>query len=200
MNMQASKYRLYYKKSATNTDAQKGGIHMEYWDVCNACGDRTGQIRPKGAFFGPGEYHPAMEAWIKNSRGEILIQQRSVECEILPGAWGLTTGRMIAGESTQQGCIREIREELGLCVTHSQIQFLKRIPRGELLWDIYLVQDDTPSERLQLQAAEVAQAKWTSPRAFRFLLETGKLFWYPEIEEILSMVERHARTGQHKIG
>ncbi len=84
---------------------------MEYWEVCNACGDRTGQIRPKGAFFGPGEYHPAMEAWIKNSRGEILIQQRSVECEILPGAWGLTTGRMIAGESTQQGCIREIREE-----------------------------------------------------------------------------------------
>lgn len=53
---------------------------MEYWEVCNACGDRTGQIRPKGAFFGPGEYHPAMEAWIKNSRGEILIQQRSVEC------------------------------------------------------------------------------------------------------------------------
>ncbi len=78
---------------------------------------------PKAPFFGPGEYHPAMEAWIKNSRGEILIQQRSVECEILPGAWGLTTGRMIAGESTQQGCIREIREELGLCVTPSQIQF-----------------------------------------------------------------------------
>ena len=173
---------------------------MEYWEVCNACGDRTGQIRPKGAFFGPGEYHPAMEAWIKNSRGEILIHQRSVECEILPGAWGLTTGRMIAGESTQQGCIREIREELGLCVTPSQIQFLKRIPRGELLWDIYLVQDDTPSERLQLQAAEVAQAKWVSPRTFRFLLETGKLFWYPEIEEILSMVERHTKTGQHKIG
>lgn len=21
---------------------------MEYWEVCNACGDRTGQIRPKG--------------------------------------------------------------------------------------------------------------------------------------------------------
>ena len=101
---------------------------MEYWEVCNACGDRTGQIRPKGAFFGPGEYHPAMEAWIKNSRGEILIQQRSVECEILPGAWGLTTGRMIAGESTQQGCIREIREELGLCVTPSQIQFFKKDP------------------------------------------------------------------------
>lgn len=26
---------------------------MEYWEVCNACGDRTGQIRPKGAFSGP---------------------------------------------------------------------------------------------------------------------------------------------------
>ena len=162
---------------------------MEYWDVCNVYGDRTGQIRPKGAFFEPGEYHPAMEAWIKNSRGEILIQQRSAQCEILPGVWGLTTGRMIAGENTEQGCIREIREELGLCVTLSQIQFLKRIPRGELLWDIYLVPDDTPMERFQLQAEEVARAKWVSPIAFRTLLETGKLFRYPEIEEILSLVE-----------
>ena len=154
---------------------------------------------PKAPFSGPVNITRRWKHGIKNSRGEILIQQRSVECEILPGAWGLTTGRMIAGESTQQGCIREIREELGLCVTPLKFNF-KRIPRGELLWDIYLVQDDTPSERLQLQAAEVAQAKWVSPRTFRFLLETGKLFWYPEIEEILSMVERHTKTGQHKIG
>lgn len=132
---------------------------MEYWDVCNRDGIRTSRIRPKGAVFASGEYHPAMEAWIVNSRGEILIQQRIMQCEILPGMWGLTTGRMLAGESTEQGCIREIRQELGVCVSPSQIRFLKTIPRGELLWDLYLVHNDTTIGELTLQAEEVAQAK-----------------------------------------
>lgn len=41
---------------------------MEYWDVCDQEGNRSGQTRPKGSAFAPGEYHPAMEAWIVNSR------------------------------------------------------------------------------------------------------------------------------------
>lgn len=165
---------------------------MEYWDVCDQEGNRSGQIRPKGSAFAPGEYHPAMEAWIVNSRGEILIQQRSMQCEILPGVWGLTTGRMLAGESTLQGCVREIREELGVCVCPAQIRFLRRIPRGELLWDIYLVHKDVSIGELTLQGEEVAQARWISPSDFLDLLKSGGLFRYPEIEEILSLVE----TGQ----
>lgn len=82
-----------------------------------------------------------------------------MQCEILPGMWGLTTGRMLAGESTEQGCIREIRQELGVCVSPSQIRFLKTIPRGELLWDLYLVHNDATIGELTLQAEEVAQAK-----------------------------------------
>ena len=106
---------------------------MEYWNVYDRSGRWTGRTVPKGTPFGPGEYHPAMEAWIVNGRGELLIQQRSRDCEILPGIWGMTTGRMTApppskegrplsapeadrGETTLEGCIREIREELGIQV------------------------------------------------------------------------------------
>ena len=49
---------------------------MEYWEVCNAATEPA-KSAPR-RLFRAGEYHPAMEAWIKNSRGEILIQQRSV--------------------------------------------------------------------------------------------------------------------------
>lgn len=174
---------------------------MEYWDVCDQTGKRSGQIRPEGASYSPGEYHPAMEAWIVNSRGEILIQQRSARCEILPGVWGLTTGRMLAGETTAQGCVREIREELGIRVSPEELRFLRRIPRGELLWDIYAVhKDETPGE-LILQKEEVAQVRWVSPACFRKLLESGCLFRYPEIEAILSLVEaahaaRNIKTGR----
>ncbi len=97
---------------------------MEYWDVCDQNGRRTGAIRPKGASYAAGEFHPAIEAWVINSRSEILIQQRSMQCEILPGVWALTTGRMLAGEGTAQGCIRELREELGITVTPEQLTFV----------------------------------------------------------------------------
>ncbi|HIT53833.1 MAG TPA: NUDIX domain-containing protein [Candidatus Fimivicinus intestinavium] len=159
---------------------------MEYWDVCDQNGRRTGGIRPKGASYAAGEFHPAIEAWVINSRGEILIQQRSMQCEILPGVWALTTGRMLAGESTAQGCIRELREELGITVTPEQLTFLRRIPRGELLWDLYLVRADAALDTLTLQKEEVAQAKWVSPSAFRRLLKENQLFFYPEIMSVLT--------------
>lgn len=168
---------------------------MEYWDVCDRNGIPNGQVRPKGAAFAAGEFHPAMEAWVVSSRGEILIQQRSARCEILPNVWGLTTGRMLAGETTRQGCIREIREELGLHVCPEQLRFLRRIPRGELLWDLYLVRKDVSIEELTLQADEVAQARWVSPAGFRELLDAGSLFRYPEIEDILALVERVRKGG-----
>lgn len=168
---------------------------MEYWDVCDHTGKRSGQIRPKGAAFAPGEYHPAMEAWIVNRQGEILIQQRSMRCEILPGVWGLTTGRMLAGESTLEGCIREIGEELGIRVSPEELCLLRRIPRGELLWDIYAVHKEVSPGEFILQEEEVAQVRWVSPAGFRELLDTGRLFRYPEIEEILTLVEA-AHAGQ----
>ena len=56
----------------------------------------------KEADYLPGEYHLAVEAWVFNRRREILIQQRSWHREILPGKWSLTTGRIIAGEDSEQ--------------------------------------------------------------------------------------------------
>lgn len=164
---------------------------MEYWDIYDAQGRTTGCRVKKGEPLSSGAYHLAMEAWIVNGRGEILIQQRSQSCEILPGIWGLTTGRMMAGESSRQGCIREIREELGLRIALQEPEFLRRIVRGDgtqLIWDIYRVRRDVPPEGFVLQAAEVARVAWVAPGEFRRRLAEGTLFRYPEILEVLSAV------------
>ena len=160
---------------------------------------KTGRTVPKGAELSAEEYHLAMEVWIVNSKGEVLIQERSQDCEILPGIWGLTTGRMVAGEDTRSGCIRELREELGLAVQPEQLQFLRRILRQDgthLIWDIYLLQMDVPISQLRLQSEEVSGAKWADLAALRQLILTGKLFFYPEIWEIIEYLDSGAYRAE----
>ena len=94
---------------------------MELWDVYDKKGRKTGALKEKEADYLPGEYHLAVEAWVFNRRREILIQQRSWHREILPGKWSLTTGRIIAGEDSEQGCVRELKEELGIQVKQKEL-------------------------------------------------------------------------------
>lgn len=86
-------------------------------------GRKTGRIKAKTGIWLPGEFHLAMEAWILNSNKEILLQRRADSCEVLPGVWGLTTGRMLAGENSKVGCVREIQEELGLTCSRKPLLF-----------------------------------------------------------------------------
>lgn len=160
---------------------------MEYWDVYDAQGNRTGRMRPKGQPFAPGERHLAMEVWIWNSRGEILLQKRADTVELLPGMWALTTGRVKAGEDSLAGCMREAREELGLLLHPREIRFVRRILRARetMLWDIYRVDRDIDLSALHLQREEVATVRWILPETFREMVREGKIFEYPEIYELL---------------
>lgn len=172
---------------------------MEVWDLYDRFARKTGKVVPKGAELSAEDYHLAMEVWIVNSSGQVLIQERSQDCEILPGVWGLTTGRMVAGEDTRSGCIRELREELGIAVRPEQLQFLRRILRQDgthLIWDIYLLQMDIPVSRLKLQSEEVSGAKWADLAALRQLILTGKLFFYPEIWEIMEYLDSGAYRAE----
>ena len=163
---------------------------MELWDVYDKKGRKTGALKEKEADYRPGEYHLAVEAWVFNRRREILIQQRSWHREILPGKWSLTTGRIIAGEDSEQGCVRELKEELGIQVKQEELSFLRRIVREDpLSWDIYFTLQDVPVEELRLQKEEVIQARWVSFDQFRAYLKRGSVFRYPEIDEVLDAAD-----------
>lgn len=165
---------------------------MEQWDIYDKYGNPTGRIIEKGSMTSVEEYHLAMEAWIINSKKELLIQQRSKHCEILPGIWSHTTGRMMAGETPADGCIREIKEELGISVKEEEIHFIRRIIREDsyrLIWDIYIVKKDVLLSDIKLQEQEVAKVKWVSVEKLKNLIDNREFFEYPEIYEVLSYVE-----------
>lgn len=166
---------------------------MEIWDIYDKNGNKTGRKTAKGKAMEHDDYHLAVEAWIVNSKCEILIQQRSKECILLPNIWGLTTGRVLSNESSIQGCIREIGEELGVVVTKNEMHFIRRIIRNDgtnMIWDLYMVRKNIMSSAFQLQKSEVSQVKWVSADEFARMIEKGEIFHYPEIYDVLTYVKQ----------
>lgn len=173
---------------------------MERWDIYDERAEKTGKIVNKGEALLPHEFHLAAEVWILNGKGQVLVQQRSCNCEILPGVWGLTTGRMRMAEDTRTGCARELKEELGLCVQPEELRFVRRILRRDdthLIWDIYLLQREIAPEALKLQKEEVAQAAWAETSQLREMILQGKMFFYPEIWEMLDYMDAQAYLAEH---
>lgn len=59
-------------------------------------------------------YHLVVNVWIKNSKGEYLISQRSADRPTHPLMWECVGGSVIKGEDSLGGAIREAKEEVGV--------------------------------------------------------------------------------------
>lgn len=87
---------------------------MEYFDILNIDGSKSGKIAPKDEELLEGEYDLGAHAYIHNSKGEFLIQKRVKTKQFLPGGWDIHMGHVMAGETSKEAIIREIDEELGI--------------------------------------------------------------------------------------
>lgn len=164
---------------------------MEYWDIYDKDRNFTGKKKGKYEKWNEDEYHLAVEGWIINSKNEILVQQRSDKCEILPGVWALTTGRVISGETTLEGCVRELREELGVIVSKDECELVRTFSKNRLgmIWDIYFVRKDVNIDEVVLQEEEVARVKFVDTDEFRQMLNDGIMYEYDEIYELLDIID-----------
>lgn len=86
----------------------------KYWDVYSKDKTPLNKIVKRGYTFLPDEYHLGVIALIVNSEGKILMTKRSMIKEKFPGKWEFTQGGVKAGESSRDGIIREINEEIGI--------------------------------------------------------------------------------------
>ena len=59
-------------------------------------------------------YHLVVHVWIRNSKGEYLIAQRSANRTAFPLVWECVDGSVLKGEDSLQGALREVKEEVGV--------------------------------------------------------------------------------------
>lgn len=94
----------------------------------------------------PGRYLRTVELFIQRSDGAIYIPRRSLEKKTAPGGLDLSVaGHIFSGETYEQACIREIKEEAGITATIDQLILLGQFkPSAKILYfrNIYLFRTD----------------------------------------------------------
>ena len=108
----------------------------------------------------PETYFQVIHLWIKNSKGNYLIQKRSLTKETNPGIWSITGGVVDSGELPINAAYRECKEELGIDIKPEEIQFMLSIKRPKMFVDVYLIERDIDLADIVMQESEVADVKW----------------------------------------
>lgn len=155
----------------------------EYWDIYDKDRRKTGRFQERGKPpASPEDYHLVVEIWLRNSKGEVLLTKRHPE-KHYGGLWECTGGSVLAGEESLAAAMREVKEEIGVDLTHgnpgvllASLSIRREVPgQYSAHYDVYLFERDIPLEALTLQPEEVADAKWVTEEALRQMEEAGEL-------------------------
>lgn len=141
---------------------------MELIDILDEKGEKTGQILSRKDVHSLGLWHKSVHIWILNSKGELLLQKRSLTKESNPGQWDISVaGHLSAGESSIDGAKKEIYEEIGLEVENTELILIGTITQSSLhkngtyinneFNDVYILKKDIDLASVKLQAEEVAE-------------------------------------------
>ncbi len=87
----------------------------EILDIVNTSGEIIGKARRSEIHGNPSLIHRVTHVLVFNSRGEILLQKRSMKKDVAPGKWDTSVGGHVNhGESIEEAVLRELAEELGI--------------------------------------------------------------------------------------
>src|SRR5690554_2531763 len=95
----------------------------EIWDAYDKDGNKLGFDIFRGEDIPEGAYHIIVEIYTITENNEVLITQRH-ENKRRPFKWEITSGAILKGETARQGAIRELKEETGIEVTDSDLNFV----------------------------------------------------------------------------
>jgi isopentenyldiphosphate isomerase len=137
-------------------------IRMELRDLYNSKRILTGEVIQKGQDVPLGSYYITVVVFIENNNGEFLLQKRVMKKD---GKWATTGGHPVSGESSLEGIVTEIQEELGQNVKQNELTLFKTIMTEDDFVDLYYI---------VLQKEEVEDAKWATREEIEKLIEDDK--------------------------
>lgn len=168
-------------------------MELEKRDLYDANRNLTGKTIYKGEKIPEGSYINVVLVFIQNYEGKFLIQKRS---EIKNGLYATTGGHPKSGESSLQGIITEVKEEIGIDLKPEDVKLYYggRSDEEQVFWDDYYVKMDIPNiENLKLQEEEVASVHWFTADEIIDLMKNELFFMnhFEEFEVLLDWIEKN---------
>lgn len=155
---------------------------MELWDLYTEDRELTGKEHIRGEKLPENMYHLVVHVWIKNSKGQYLISQRSANRPTFPLMWECVGGSVLKGESSIDGAIREAKEEVGveLLPDNGKLVFSKnrKIIDGKRfndILDVWLFQYDGNVTLNNATTDEVKQIAWLDKKQILDLFKQNEL-------------------------
>lgn len=153
---------------------------MEKWDLYTKYRENTGKECVRGGTIPEGLYHLVVHVWIRNGKGEYLMSQRSASRPTFPLLWECVGGSVLKGESSIDGALREVKEEIGIDLEQSAGRLLFSKIRGSGvkyeckayndIMDVWLFTYDGEFHLDEATTDEVSDCKWMTAS------EIGKLY------------------------
>ena len=182
---------------------------MEYFDVLTPDGGRTGQVKERSAVHRDGDWHGTAHIWLvrrQNGRLQVLLQKRSRKKETFPGCFDTScAGHLSAGDSFEEGALRELSEELGIRAQASDLfsvglysYEVKESFGGTDIIDreiaaVYLYQKPVafPSDAAFFSSADAAAAPLSGGQVLRLQKEEVESVCWMDFEEL----KAHSEAG-----
>lgn len=162
---------------------------IEYWDIYDIDKNKTGRKMLRNDWsMKDGDYYLTVLGVIRRSDGRYLITQRSMDKAWAAGWWEVPGGGVMAGETSLEAVIREVREETGLDVSHAKggYQFCyHRENKGQnYIVDIYRFELDANDGELILQKNEALQGRFATLEEIKELAKKGIFLHFDSIKKV----------------
>ncbi len=160
---------------------------MEIWDLYDKNRNKLDMNIKRGDKVPNNCYHLAVKICIFNSKGEMLIQQRSLEKRDYPEYWDLTAcGSAISGETSEMAIKREVQEELGINIGEEHLVPFLTIYDKVWFADIFIVKKSVNIAELKLQKSEVKAVKWASKEEILELIKNYQFIPFKTYQQDMS--------------
>lgn len=144
----------------------------ELRDLYDINGVKTDKTYYKGDIIPKGYYPMVVMVVIRNSKGEFLMQKRSLS---KGGDWGVTGGHPKSGETPQEGIITEVKEELGLDFSNEEFILFDSGCDGKDCFKMYFVNKDINLDDIIIEKEELCEVKWFTMKELKNMVKNGEL-------------------------
>lgn len=160
---------------------------MEKRDLYDINRNLTGETIYKGDSIPDGKFILVVLSFIQNSKGEFLIQKRSVQ---KGGKYASTGGHAKTGETSIQAMMTEINEELSLNANEDELHLVYsgREDEDKIFFDLYYMKKDFSTNSLILQKEEVESVKWMTVNEIKQLISTNE-FLDSNVDEFYKILD-----------
>ena len=136
----------------------------ELWDIYDKNKKKTGRTAERGVDqLKEGEYHI-----------------------VVTGMWECNGGSILKGETSLEGILRELKEEIGIQFTEKEAIYLKGIRRDKTppdFKDIWLFKKDIEETEITFPDGESTECKWVSIEQFIDMFNRKEIVPTIDIEE-----------------